>query len=336
LNSSAACFAGARRDRLVESSMTRPPSRSRSAFSIIELLIVLTIIAILIALIFSAVQKVRTISDRIYCGNHLRQIGLALHNFHTVNKAFPPGTSGQQPGASGEMSDPPYTCFSWFSHILPYIEQQDVRAKADQAYAVQSWPYTKPHPCDLVLQMYICPSDRRVLQAHYVGAGITVGFASYQGVNGTDLRAFDGIFYTKSQTRLTDLQGGISNTLMVGERPPSKDLWFGWWYSGAGQWDFSQRDPNSGSCDVILGVRELNIKSVGIPEMDNCPPGPYHYTPGQLTNYADQFHFWSLHGAGCNWLFADGGVRFLQYTADPLLPTMAGRSADKSQINLPN
>lgn len=312
--------------------MVRAPART--GVTLIEILVVTAIVAVLLALLISAGQKVRALGDRIYCANNLRQIGVALHHYHSVKDAFPPGTTGQQAPGAADAWDPPYTCYSWFSQILPYIEQENVSDQADRAYAEQSWPYTKPHPCDQVLKTYICPGDRRVLQAHYVGAGITVGFTSYQGVNGTNLRAHDGIFYNRSRTRLEDLHGGIGNTLLVGERPPSKDMWFGWWYSGAGQWDFSQSDANSGSCDVILGVNELNIKSCGIPEMDDCPSGPYEYGPGRIDNYADQFHFWSLHPLGCNWLFADGGVRFLQYSAAPLLPAMSKRSGEPSLVNL--
>jgi prepilin-type N-terminal cleavage/methylation domain-containing protein/prepilin-type processing-associated H-X9-DG protein len=307
-------------------------SPHRTGFTLIEILVVIFILAILISLLLAGVQKARTVADRVYCANHMKQMGIALHHYHVVKGSFPPGTTGQQP--SSPAWDPAWTCYSWFSFILPYIEQETVQKRAEAAYPVQPWPYTEPHPCDEVLQIYTCPGDRRVLQAQYVGSGITVALTSYQGVNGTDLRAKDGIFYQRSATRFSDLQGGAGYTLMVGERPPSADMWFGWWYSGAGQWDFTQGDPNSGSCDVILGVNEINVQTTGDAAVDACPKGPYSYSPGKLDNQADQFHFWSLHPAGSNFLFADGGVRFIKYSSASILPTLAKRDGDKTTITL--
>src|SRR5437870_10645760 len=97
--------------------------------------------------------------------------------------------------------------------------------------------------------------------------------------------------------------GACSNTLLAGERPPSADFQFGWWYAGAGQ-------KFTGSADMILGVRERNIL---LGRLGACPPGPYQFRPGNLGNQCDMFHFWSLHDGGAWFLFADGSVRFLTY-----------------------
>lgn len=111
-------------------------------------------------------------------------------------------------------------------------------------------------------------------------------------------------------TRVADVQDGTSNTLLVGERPPSRDLYYGWWYAGAGQ------PPNqNGTCDVIMGVNELNT-SIGA-----CSPGPYKFSSGIVSNDCDQFHYWSMHEGGCNFLFADGSVHFLSYGMDPATVT---------------
>jgi prepilin-type N-terminal cleavage/methylation domain-containing protein/prepilin-type processing-associated H-X9-DG protein len=306
--------------------------RHRAGFSLLELLIVLMILAVLIGLLLAGVQRARTVANRVYCANHLKQMGVGLHHYHVVHGCLPPGTTARQP--SSPPWDPPWSCISWFSFILPYVDQENLHQQAEAAYPVQPWPYVQPHPCDVVLEIYTCPGDRRVLQAQYIGGGITVALTSYQGVNGTNLRAHDGIFYQRSSTRFADLQGGAGYTLMVGERPPSADMWYGWWYSGAGQWDLSQADPNTGSCDVILGVNEINVQTTGDPAVDACPTGPYTYGPGKRDDPASQFHFWSLHPVGSNFLFADGGVRFLKYQSAPILPTLATRDGDKTSTSL--
>jgi prepilin-type processing-associated H-X9-DG protein len=101
-----------------------------------------------------------------------------------------------------------------------------------------------------------------------------------------------------------------------GERPPSADFWYGWWYAGYGQ-------AGTGSADMLLGVRERNL---GGPFVSDCPAGPYHFREGRADNQCDLFHFWSLHPGGAHFLFADGSVRFLAYSADAILPALATRA----------
>ena len=74
---------------------------------------------------------------------------------------------------------------------------------------------------------------------------------------------------------------------------------------------------------MILGVRERNIL---LGRLGSCPPGPYQFRPGTVTNQCDMFHFWSLHDGGAHLLFADGSVRFLTYDADGILPALATRA----------
>jgi prepilin-type N-terminal cleavage/methylation domain-containing protein/prepilin-type processing-associated H-X9-DG protein len=302
---------------------------TRRAFSLIEVLVVIAIIGVLIGLLLPAVQQVRASADRLYCTNSLKQIGLALHNYHDTYKVFPPAIKETYPKPDRLQ------WISWLTRILPYMEQQALYDNMEEAYKLQGNnpnPFLDPPHQGLatVLTSYRCPADARQYQATYVtaeGQNLTVAFTGYLGVSGTNLRAYDGVLYWNSKVRLADIKDGSSNTLTAGERPPSWDLVFGWWYAGAGQWDYSFGGiRNSGSCDVTLGAAELNIRSNDIPQTNACPSGPYNFGPGTILNPCDQFHFWSLHSGGSNFLFADGAVRFLTYDAAPLLPALATRA----------
>src|SRR5947207_136704 len=117
-------------------------SSRRSAFTLIELLVVIAIIAILIALLVPAVQKVREAAARAQCANNLKQVSLALHNYHDSRKCFPPGNS--KPNG-----------FSVHSFLLPFFEQSPLFGQIDftKSYSANTGPMAVPIP---VLN---CPSD---------------------------------------------------------------------------------------------------------------------------------------------------------------------------------
>jgi prepilin-type processing-associated H-X9-DG protein len=143
-------------------------------------------------------------------------------------------------------------------------------------------------------------------------------------VSGTDYRTVDGILFLDSRVRLADITDGTSGAVVCGERPPSADQQFGWLYAGMGQ-------RNDGSADMVLGVRELNVS----PIVARCWGGPYEFSRGAVNNQCDLFHFWSLHPGGANFLFADGSVRFLSYSARDVLPALATRAGGEA-VSLPD
>jgi len=226
------------------------------------------------------------------------------------------------------------------ARILPYVEQPGLARDMEQAFTTQGSmpdPFMSPPHGGLatVVPLYRCPADDRQYVATYAG-GLTVAFTGYLGVNGSNLRSYDGILHWNSKVRVEDVTDGTSNTLMVGERPPSFDLVFGWWYAGAGQWDYGFGEiRNTGSSDVTLGGAELNIRSNLIPQMADCPTGPYMFGPGTIREPCDQFHFWSLHHGGSNFVMGDGSVRFLTYSVAPIFEALATRDKGES-VSIPN
>jgi prepilin-type processing-associated H-X9-DG protein len=274
------------------------------------------------------------------CVNNLKQIGLGLHAYHDMKGTLPPALL--EPTQTAPKVDYPF--ISWLTRLLPFVEQPALYKSMQDAFAAQAaqgtmlYPWTDPPHIGLstVVPTYKCPADSREYSAQFITAGpdslptgITIAFTAYLAVNGRNLRTSDGMIYWNSRVVFTDVTDGLSNTMMVGERPPSSDLIFGWWYAAAGQWDnFYSPLHNSGSCGVDLGAAEFNIKGNSLPELDACATGPYAFgqlyvpagsAPGQfngvgsILNPCDTFHFWSLHSGGSNFLFGDGAVRFINY-----------------------
>jgi prepilin-type processing-associated H-X9-DG protein/prepilin-type N-terminal cleavage/methylation domain-containing protein len=286
------------------------------SFTLVELLVVVAIVGLLIGLAMSAVQKARDVANRAKCANNLRQVGLALHEYHGAYSAFPAGVRLRDANDS-------YRHLSWLARVLPYVEQDSLWYQTVKAFQQDRvFVHNPPHVgLDTVIALYICPADGRIFSAQTT-KGYHVAFTSYLGCMGTNLWAADGMLYQDSHVRLADVLDGTSQTILAGERPPSTDLFYGWWYGGIGQ-------LNTGSCDMVLGVREWNDM-----HMPGCTEGPYHFQDGRLDDQCSQFHYWSLHSGGGNFLFVDGAVRFMVYTADSILPALATRNGGEP-VELP-
>ncbi len=292
------------------------PTAARRGVTLIELLVVIAIIAVLIGMTLPAVQRIRDAGYRITCLNNLKQIGLALQGYHDVQGSLPPGCSFRG-GAD------PHRHMSWCTRLLPYVEQGPLWGEALRAFSEARFFLDLPHEAvrSKVLSVLICPSDGRVQVPKETG--VKVAFTSYLGVEGTNQATRDGLLYLDSRVRVTEVTDGLSHTVMVGERPPSADLAFGWWYAGWGQ-------DQDGSAEMILGARELIVYRTFM----GCPNASNRFRSGRLSNQCDALHFWSLHFGGAHFLFGDGSVRFLSYAADSVLPALATRAGGEA-VSLP-
>jgi prepilin-type N-terminal cleavage/methylation domain-containing protein/prepilin-type processing-associated H-X9-DG protein len=291
--------------------LARPDAASRSGYTLIELLVVVSIISLLVGFVLAAVQNVRAAAARTACQNNVRQLGLALHQFHDAQAKLPAGHKS--------LFNKDLTPFSgWTLAILDYVEQGSLRNQAREAYRQNPFPFTPPHQPSrsTVVPAFICPSDGRVStsQTSTVTQSL-VAFTSFLGVSGRDYLTPDGLLFQDSRIGFSAATDGLSSTLLLGERPPSPDLQYGWWYAGTGQ-------QFTGSAEMILGAEERMIL-VGGP---TCPPGPQIFRPARFDDPCRTFHFWSPHSGGANFAFADGSVRFIRYAAAPLMPVLASRA----------
>jgi len=198
------------------------------------------------------------------------------------------------------------------------------------------------------VKTYICPSEIRSLTVEYIedanpGDPLTpIAFTEYLGVDGirgdtgtapdtltTPPPEYSGILVYSDRTHkrkvtFASIPDGSSNTLMIGERPPSVDLFYGWWFAGAGF-------DGSGVGDVTMGAREIvyaeNQASVTAGNYTGtCPPTKVGFQAGTIQDPCDQVHFWSWHPGGGNWTFGDGSARFLTYNIDGNQPAMTPAS----------
>lgn len=154
--------------------------RQRKGFTLVELLVVIAIIGILVGLLLPAVQAAREAARRMQCGNNLKQIGLAMHNYGDVNKRFPPGNI-----TDGDCcSTPSFTV--WSVSILPYLEQSTLHNQYNASLPIE-------HPTNSFLRQtkmptYNCPSDMQAGQLLVPGSGphnnLTSMTASYRGMSG--------------------------------------------------------------------------------------------------------------------------------------------------------
>jgi len=260
--------------------------QTRPGFTLIELLVVIAIIAVLIALLIPAVQKVREAAARTQCRNNLKQLGLALHGYHDSSKKLPPGYNSAT-DAFGNDTGPGW---GWGAYVLDYVEQSNLRRSI--SFNLDLGHANNAAARNTKLPIFLCPSDDTVGTFTPDGGTYSVAHGSYVGLFGNfeiedDPGNGNGLFFRNSQVKILQITDGTSNTLMVGERSSNllKATWTG----------------------VVSGIDESQALVLG--SADHPPNDP-------VAHFED---FWSRHTQGVNFLFADGSVRNISNSVSPTI-----------------
>lgn len=216
---------GAAGDRLLPgagSAEVRTVSKSkRSAFTLVELLVVVAIIGVLVALVLPAVQSARESARRTQCLNNLKQLGVALHNYVSAEKHFPPGSVAKT--YAGQPNHP-QTFYRWSSlaHLLPYMENQAVRDVLDLSLPLYmpgaGYPIADRNKSGVaqVLPEFLCSSDLGQPVKTAWGPTNYVACAGSGAGGGTPFET-DGVFYVNSATAFANLGDGSSHTIAMSE-----------------------------------------------------------------------------------------------------------------------
>jgi prepilin-type N-terminal cleavage/methylation domain-containing protein len=280
--------------------------RQPPGFTIVELLVVISIIAILVALLLPALQQGREAARRTHCENNFKQYGLALLAYHNANKSFPIGNMGPLP---------PTYYKSWWgfqSRVLPFLEEQNIYQYINYNYpgdCFQACNALSPDqdPGNHAPSVDMCPDDPNAGRIWFDFSGYGHhACTNYFGNMGTTATANDGILFAGGSVNATKITDGMSKTLMMGERGMPNDLYYGWPYCGCGN-----LIDLTGNGDNLL-TTQYGL-SIGLPD------GNHNY------------HYWSYHPDLAMFLLADGSVRPLSYEIDfglfQALSTRAGGEA---------
>lgn len=289
------------------------PIRRKAGFTLIELLTVIAICSILLAMLLPAIQSARERARTLQCKNNLRNVGLACISFHETFDYFPRNTIRPR-GTTNINAEPAGNLWHWDSgsfeswnrEILPFLNQ--VGAKVQD-----------------VVPIFGCPSDPRGPAYHIPDYGFTwyVGVYSNATTINNGIIVDDSDLRTKYTIASRDVFDGLSQTILITERPPAADGNFGWW--------------DSRCCieDSISPAKGTNRPYSSGSHGQHCPDPAYF----KYGNYLDNCSFnglWSNHREGANFCMADGSVRMMSYqiSTEPsagvtLLEALASRSGSE-------
>jgi prepilin-type N-terminal cleavage/methylation domain-containing protein len=278
----------------------------RGGFTLVELLVVIAIIGVLVALLLPAVQAAREAARRSSCSNNLKQLGIALHNYHDIHLTYPFGWSNRGQG--------------WSALILPQMEQGPLYATLEWAEA-NNWDTDNTpneRACCTLLASFRCPSaaipravdnqgiPQRVPATYKAVASSTADSDDPEtSANGRHLEAIDleGIFFGDSKIGFREIVDGTSNTFMLGE------CWFDisftqdgnqpdFWYIGSPQID---PWPNSTEFSEFVGSTGVPMNARKI---------------ASTSGHVKELSFTSFHPGGAMFTLGDASVRFVSYTID--------------------
>ena len=286
----------------------RANNQSRRAMTLVELLVVMAIIGLLIALLIPAVQRVRESANRMRCANNLRQLGLALQNFHEAHDGFPPGQSVEN--VNGQQ-----IVHGWVPYVLPHLEQGNVPYRFDVGWnSYFNDNPVVPGPGRTFLNVLVCPSapDR--------SGGVSpdntrkpLDYPAFNDIQGCPFiqppvppdPTFVGILGNEVKRRITDITDGSSNTLLLAECAGRNQLWV----MGRFVTDNSPGGAWSNPGAVNLAIRGFDPVGTAQNPEDN--------RPGRCgVNCINYEEIYSFHPGGANTLFGDGSVRFLKTGLD--------------------
>jgi prepilin-type N-terminal cleavage/methylation domain-containing protein/prepilin-type processing-associated H-X9-DG protein len=286
-----------------------------NGFTLVELLVVIAIIGILIALLLPAVQAAREAARRMQCANHLKQIGLALHNYHGSYRVFPPASAARFPAVSRREA------WGWHALILPELEQQGLHEQLGVNTRSLVDVFSDASTRDLLqtsIEIFHCPSadgeatlPGRIRMFHGSGNSslrMDVGRTDYVAVSGLYDRPIvnsnqqnNGVFYNNSTISIAGITDGTSQTLAVGERDMR---------CGSGSWPGTRNPPGPCHCGIYHNRGRVS-KKLNDPQ-SFVPAGAVSTCPCDACSEG----FSSRHPGGAQFLFCDGSVHFLGETID--------------------
>jgi Tfp pilus assembly protein PilE len=273
--------------------------------TLIELVVVFSVLGIVVSLLLGGIQHARESARRLQCENNMRQQILGIQLYESSFRKFPAGI--ERNGGN-----------TWLVSVLPFIEQSVLFQESRYAFQFDPTPFGHPGMTQVV-PTYQCPSNPESGIAHWTHNNRLVACTDYVGVNGIDYQSLDGAFFVDSAIRFGDIHDGASNTILIGERPPSSDFWYGWWYAGVGI-------QGTGASDMLLGANELLDNPENQRYLAQCG-GRHYFRMGRRRQQCDCLHFWSYHPGGALFAFGDGSVRLIGYSSNSVLPRFATISA---------
>jgi prepilin-type N-terminal cleavage/methylation domain-containing protein len=308
-------------------------------FTLIELLVVIAIIAVLVALLLPAVQQAREAARRSQCKNNLKQLGLAIHNYHDTHRVFPPGYISRNVNTNDPASSDTGPGFSWGTMILPFADQAPLYNQLD--LNLNATTATNINIAQATLAVFTCPSDPgpdrftvndgsddyELPKANYVGI---YGYGSVSMRPGAPDPA--GLFYRNSRVRMADIIDGTSNVLMVGECASNHDFVNGMpdisanstWYAAI---PGAMRPAGMMNPTMMEAHPSLILGHVGQAAMGGMMQ--MHHTPN-TTNHIVNFS--SRHTGGVQFLLSDGSVHFLSENVDYNTFRFLGQRADGNVV----